>query len=84
MKLKDVPPSPAYLVFHDAYDNGAMDVYARTDLKKAEESAKKKNEQYEQLGHDDCGFWRAYTKLPRKKVYKYYPVDASQETLEAN
>lgn len=31
MRIKDMPASPAYLVFHDAYDGGAMDVYPVAD-----------------------------------------------------
>jgi hypothetical protein len=74
MRLKDVPASPAYLVFHDAYMNGAMDVYPAESLDLAERTAKFNNERMESLGHDEAGVWRSYTKLPRVRVWKYHPA----------
>ena len=74
MKLVDVPISPAYLVFHDAFMNGAMDVYPSESLELAEKTASFNNERMEALGHDEAGIWRAYIKLPRKRVWKYHPA----------
>ena len=75
MKLKDVPASPAYLVFHDAYDNGAMDVYAYDNLPYAQHIANGRNNVLDQTGMDDCGIWKAYAKLPRKRVFAYHPAN---------
>jgi hypothetical protein len=72
MKLAEVPAHPAYLVFHDAYMNGAMDVYPVTSLAMAQEHAALANMELDATGQDECGIWRAYEKLPRKKVWKYH------------
>jgi hypothetical protein len=72
MLLRDVPKHPAYVVFHDAYDNGAMDVWPAADLVGAQRIATVQQQNLEDIGQDECGFYRAYTKLPRKKVYKFY------------
>ena len=72
MRVKDVPASPAYLVWHDAFDKGAMDVYLRDDFAAAEKEAQSKNEYNDEMGYDEAGFWRAYTKLPRVRVYKVH------------
>ena len=77
MRIKDVPVSPAYVVFHDAYDNGAMDVYPAESLAAAEAKATGKQTKLESLGQDECGHWRAYEKLPRVKVYKFHPLPVS-------
>ena len=39
MLLRDVPKHPAYVVFHDAYDNGAMDVWPAESLDAAYDKA---------------------------------------------
>ena len=78
MVLRDVPKHPAYVVFHDAYNNGAMDVWPASTLGEAQERVLVANSELDawllscKLGQDECGFWRAYEKLPRKKVYKFY------------
>ena len=71
MRLKDVPVFPAYLVFHDAFDNGAMDVHPYASLESAQAAAKSKNESLESQGCDEAGFYRAYATLPRKRVFKF-------------
>lgn len=81
MKLKDIPASPAYLVFHDAYMNGAMDVYLLPSLKEAEERAKVANENLESMGEDECGMWRAYLTLPRKRVWKLHAPTQGQTLI---
>lgn len=75
MRIKDVPISPAYLVWHDAFDNGAMDVYPQGSFETAQKTAEERNERNAQTGNDDAGIWRAYTKLPRVKVYKFHPEE---------
>lgn len=71
---KQVPWHPAYCVFHDAYDNGAMDVYPAESFELAKKTADWNQSRLEALGYDDCGFWRAYTVLPSQcKVYKFHP-----------
>jgi hypothetical protein len=72
MLLRDVPKHPAYVVFHDAYDNGAMDVWPATSLASAQGRVDVANSELDAMGQDECGFYRAYTKLPRKKVWKFY------------
>ena len=62
----------AYLVWHDAFDNGAMDVYPQADLKTAQEKADTRNRHLEESGNDDMGFWKAYSKLPRVRIYKIH------------
>jgi hypothetical protein len=73
MKLKDVPLSPAYLVFHDAYDNGAMEVWPADSFELAQKTAASNQDRLENLGQDECGGWKAYEKLPRVRVWKYHP-----------
>lgn len=77
MLLKDVPPSPAYVVFHDGFDKGAMDVWPANSLAEATERVTVANLELDAMG-EGCGIWRAYEKLPRKKVWKYYPAKVSQ------
>lgn len=72
MRIKDVPQHLAYLVFHDAYDNGAMDVYGMTSLEAATDEALYRNRQLEAIGMEEGGGWKAYEKLPRVKVFKYH------------
>lgn len=72
MRIKDVPVSPAYLVFHDAFSNGAMDIYPFDSFTQAGMEATRRNEAIEQSGADDCGGWKAYEKLPRVRVYRYH------------
>lgn len=72
MKVKDVPKSPAYLVYHDAYMNGAMDIYPYPDFASAQAKADQHNETMDEMGVDGAGLYRAYVKLPRKKVWKYH------------
>lgn len=72
MKLNEVPESPAYLVYHDYWMNGAMDVYPMPSLEEAETRARNKNEYAESIGCDDGGRYAAYVKLPRRKIWKYH------------
>ena len=72
MRLKDVPLSPAYVVFHDAYMNGAMDVYPAHSIGEAQERVTVANLEIDAMGQDECGSWKAYEKLPRVKVFKYH------------
>lgn len=71
MKLKDIPVSPAYLVCHDLYDNGAMDVYTCSDLASAQLLATKRQDYCDSMGSDGV-CWKAYTKLPRVRVYSFH------------
>ena len=77
MRLKDVPKHPAYLVFHDAFDNGAMDIFGyenkwpESAIEITRKLADECNTRIEEMGNDDCGRWAAYEKLPRVRVYKY-------------
>ena len=71
MLLRAVPSSPAYLVCHDCFDNGAMDVWPHINFTEAQSLADLKNNALDARGIDSC-FWRAYEKLPRKKVFKYH------------
>jgi hypothetical protein len=72
MRLKDVPQAPAYVVFHDAYDNGAMDVYSAESFEQAKTIAETRQHNLEQSGLDEGGIWQAYEKLPRKKVWSFH------------
>jgi hypothetical protein len=72
MRIKDVPSASAYLVFHDAFDSGAMDVYPCDSLAEAQDKATTRNATLDASGNDDCGTWRAYTKLPRVRVFKFH------------
>jgi hypothetical protein len=81
MRVVDVPPSPAYLVFHDAFDRGAMDVWPELSIELAERKADFLQEALDQSGNDGAGFWRAYTKLPRRRIYKYYPASKEVKSL---
>lgn len=55
MRLKDVPSSPAYLVFHDAYDNGAMDVYPMASLEEAQTEARTRQQQLQEMSAEEGG-----------------------------
>lgn len=76
MKLIDVPKHPAYVVFHDGFDNGAMDVWPAKSLAEAQERVTVANLELDDMG-EGCGIWKAYEKLPRKKVYKFYAGEAA-------
>lgn len=71
MRVQDVPQHPAYLVFHDAFDKGAMEIWGMDDFVAAEKIAKARNENLDHSGNDDVGRWKAYAKLPRVRVYAY-------------
>lgn len=71
MKLKDIPISPAYLVCHDHYDNGAMEVWPSGCLETATKQAEQLQTKLDDMGLDGCNY-RAYAKLPRVRVYKYH------------
>lgn len=72
MRIQDVPNHPAYLVFHDAFDKGAMDVWGMDNFAAAEEIAVKRNAYLDETGDDEGGIWKAYNKLPRVRVYAYH------------
>lgn len=72
MKLADIPTSPAYLVNHDPYMNGAMDVWPMASIELAELEAKRRNDHAESMGYDDAARWKAYSVLPRVRVWKYH------------
>lgn len=72
MRLVDVPQAPAYLVFHDAFDKGAMEVWPAESLELAEKTASFNNQRIDDLGQDECGRYKAYVKLPRIRVWKYH------------
>lgn len=72
LRLKDVPKFPAYLVFHDAFDNGAMEVYPYNSFAAADRDAKARNTVMEESGAEEGGMWRAYAKLPRVRVWKLH------------
>jgi hypothetical protein len=74
MRLKDVPFAPAYVVFHAAYDNGAMDVWPATTFAEAQERASHHQSRLEESGYDEAGIWKAYEKLPRKKVHIFHTL----------
>lgn len=74
MRLKDVPVHPAYVVFHDAFDNGAMEVWPCNSLSDATIIASNRQSQLDNSGHDEAGIYRAYEKLPRRRIWKFYPT----------
>jgi hypothetical protein len=74
MLLRDVPVSPAYLVFHDCFERGAMDVWPRLTLAEAQLDASKKQTALDASGLEECGFWQAYNKLPHKKLHLYHSI----------
>lgn len=79
MLLKDVPIYPAYLVLHDGSDKGAMEIWLMPSLEVAERVAKERQEKCDQMGIDDC-IYRAYSKLPRIRVWKvHYPHGPKRE-----
>jgi hypothetical protein len=73
MKLKDIPFSPAYVVCHDEYDRGAMEVWPCESIESAKTIAQEKQTKLDNMGLDGCHY-RAYIKLPRVKVYKYHEI----------
>jgi hypothetical protein len=73
MKLKDVPRALAYVVCHDCFDNGAMEVWPASNLLTAQECAERKQTNADAQGYDSV-MWQAYAKLPHKKVWKYHSI----------
>lgn len=73
MKLNEVPSSPAYVVFHDAFDHGAMDVYPAESIELAKSIASRKQDFLDNNGYDESGTWKAYEKLPRVRIHKFHP-----------
>lgn len=64
---------PAYLVFHDAFDGGAMDVWPYLSLATAQAEAEARQNRLEQSGDEEAGHWTAYEQLPADvPVYKLY------------
>ena len=76
VKLADVPASPAYLVCHDHFDNGAMEVWPMSDKVAAENCAHDYQCRLDDHGIDGCHF-AAYTELPRRRVWKLHPAKTS-------
>lgn len=74
MKLKDVPASTAYLVFHDAFDKGSMDVWPVDSFVLAKAIAIQRQSRLENMGSDEAGHYQAYEKLPRVRVHSFHPV----------
>lgn len=72
MKLKDVPKAPAYLVNHDVYDDGAMEIWPCQSIEQATNIATFNQDQADSMGYENVN-WRAYTKLPRIRVWKFHP-----------
>ena len=70
MRLKDIPIFPAYLVNHDQFDKGAMEVWPCYSMSSACQLAKDKNDKCEAQGFEPN--WKAYEKLPRVKIWKYH------------
>jgi hypothetical protein len=71
LRLKDVPQYPAYLVCHDGYDNGAMEIWPVFSLEYAQKRAAELQTNADNLSIDSCMF-RAYAKLPRKRVWRLH------------
>jgi hypothetical protein len=71
MRLQDVPKHPAYVVSHDEYDRGAMDVWPCVSIERATEIAKQKQDHLDNNGLEGAHY-RAYEKLPRVKVWKFH------------
>lgn len=80
----DVPTAPAYVVFHDAFDKGAMEVWPVVSFAVAQEVAAVNNKRSEDMGHDECGGWAAYEKLPRVRIWKLHLTPWPVETEAAN
>lgn len=60
-----------YLVFHDNYMDGAMDVYLCPDnLDLLKNKAQQMNKDMEANGADDCGVWDAYSQEQYNQVSK--------------
>lgn len=70
-RVQDIPQRKAYLVFHDAYDDGAMDVLGLDDIEQARKLATHRNTQLEDEGLEEGGGWAAYEKLPDLKIWSY-------------
>ena len=79
---KTVPESPAYLVYHDAYHKGAMEVWLLASFERAEIFAKRLNEKLDKCGLGGAGTYRAYAgKLPRKSVWKVHLDPAANDLV---
>ena len=62
-----------FLVFHDLFDNGAMDVYPCSTLELAVDMASRRQQALEERGEDDGGFWAAYPSLPPNvQIYRVH------------
>ena len=73
MRLKDVPKYPAYVVSHDCFDRGAMEIWPSNSINQARNIANYNQKIADDYGYDDVN-WRAYEKLPRCRVYKFHPI----------
>lgn len=77
MRLKDVPTHPAYLVFHDGFD-GSMEIWPCATIEWAKQIANLRQTELDNNGLDGAGIWRAYTKLPRKRVFKFHTSEVTR------
>lgn len=59
----------AFLVFHDDWDRGAMEVTPYSSIELANAEALRRQEHFDSHGLDG-GYWKAYEKLPRVRIYK--------------
>ncbi len=71
MKVEEVPKSPAYLVSHDLWMDGAMDVWGVKDLQFATVEAERRNRVVDDLGGEGDTRWRAYEELPDLEVWAF-------------
>lgn len=63
--------SPAYLVYFDALD-GQMEVWCYPNIEAAAAQCVILQEKLESHGYASYGHYRALTKLPHKKIYKFH------------
>ena len=70
MKI-EVPKYPAYLVCHGGHDKGAMEVWLCNSIAIAKQNADRRQQYLDEMGVDGC-FYRAYEKLPRRRVFKLH------------
>lgn len=61
----------AYLVFHDGFD-GSMEVWQERDLPAAQAKARQLQDRLDDMGYEQCGSYRAYEALPKRKVWKMH------------
>lgn len=61
----------AFLVLHDDWDRGAMEVTPYSSIELANAEALKRQERLDSNGLDG-GHWKAYKKLPRIRIYRIY------------